>query len=229
MLGGLGGSKSEDLPRERVSQGAIVQLYDTDTASEQLLPAFRAPHVKMRFQAQPTSATAAFRPPGAAGKSLARAASRAERRGAGAARSAAASALEGRGSTLAPLPQQRLRHGGARSVHARAGGDGAEGAAAPSGTPTALVDGPLRLELDTAEARRSLRFDVAPMGQGQAIIVVDVAPSSEADEVRAAVASARKGRGRSRWALQGQGGERHSGLAQPAERPLVLRRPLRPA
>jgi hypothetical protein len=40
------------------------------------------------------------------------------------------------------------------------------------------------VELATAGARSSLRFDVAPMGSGQAIICVDVAPGSEALEVR---------------------------------------------
>ena len=40
-----------------------------------------------------------------------------------------------------------------------------------------------RVELLTNEARQSLRFDVAPMGYGQAIICVDVAPGSEAEEV----------------------------------------------
>ncbi|KAI8467794.1 MAG: hypothetical protein J3K34DRAFT_429268 [Monoraphidium minutum] len=71
---------------------------------------------------------------------------------------------------------------GLRPQRVHSTGDAAEGGAAASGQATAVAEGPLRVELDTAEARRSLRFDVAPMGFGQAIVTVDVAAGSEAEE-----------------------------------------------
>lgn len=39
------------------------------------------------------------------------------------------------------------------------------------------------VELETVGARQSLKLDVAPMGYGQAIVVVAVASGSEAEEV----------------------------------------------
>lgn len=78
-----------------------------------------------------------------------------------------------------------------RRVTARGQGDDAASspsttAAAAAAAATAAVEeeeGPLSVEIDTADARRSIRLDVAPMGYGQAIVVVEVAGGSEAEEV----------------------------------------------
>lgn len=71
-------------------------------------------------------------------------------------------------------------------LHATSG-DAAEGAsaaaAAPAATAAAAQPPPLRVEIDTVGARQSIRLDVAPMGYGQAIVVVGVAGGSEAEEV----------------------------------------------
>lgn len=88
---------------------------------------------------------------------------------------------------IAPALETRRgsRRGGARDsrrIVPRSAADGTKQAPAEGGTSTAVADGPLRVELDTAEARRSIRFDAAPMGFGQAIVVVEVTDRSEAQE-----------------------------------------------
>lgn len=49
---------------------------------------------------------------------------------------------------------------------------------------TSSAYAPCRVELDTVGARGSIKFDVAPMGFGQAIVTVAVSGGSEAEEVR---------------------------------------------